>query len=196
MYHLSLNEDKDVSRVCKIAFPEWNGRKVRIAYNVTRLHVDSYWSGGSRSYYVAVNLATGETQSASSLNPLMDKLNNYTSIPEGFIIVEHSIFQGKDLGLIIHTSGNAPMLPEGNNKLTDDHKLVLLAHRGLVSSYSGIKDYRAHNLHNDHKLPYSDIERLRKELTEWGYLRRNGITDKGKNIVSNYSYNHFKNPFK
>lgn len=135
-----------IKQVCRAAFPGYSGRKFQVAYNVKSMSVRSYWDGnGSKSSFVAVNLSTLETKAAPNSHPIFDHVEGVdrVEIPEGFAIVEHIIFCGKDLGLRIHVPIAPPVLPEGKN-IPDEwlRILTITAHR--KSSYAGISDYRAH----------------------------------------------------
>jgi len=103
---------KDVPKAWKAAFPAYKGRKFSLQVSETVDMGQGYWSGGSRSSYVAVNLANGHREAASSLlrNPFRGgadpKLNDVPLNP-GYIVVEHIIFCGKDLGLRFHVHPEA-----------------------------------------------------------------------------------------
>lgn len=108
----------DVERVIRAAFPSWRGRKVRIAACERLTLQDMYWSGGSRSEYVAVNIATMQAGSPSqqTRNPPQfggPRVTPEVEIPPGCVIVEHSIFCGKDawVRLHVHPSNMPAMLP-------------------------------------------------------------------------------------
>ena len=96
----------DVPAACLRAFPEYRGRKyaVEIESTGTMRLWNAYWSGGTKSDYVAVNLRTGEIDAADAVisNPFAVPHALEITIPEGMVIVEHVRFCGKDCGLRIH----------------------------------------------------------------------------------------------
>lgn len=86
--------DKAVRAILAATYPEYRGRKVT-AQIATTYYVENAWGGGSRSYAVAMDLATGKTAAAAvTVGPTIE-------IPSGVIIVEHSYFCGKDVGIRI-----------------------------------------------------------------------------------------------
>lgn len=101
----ALRATRDIARA---AFPEWRGRKLLVK-NVKSVTLSgTYWSGGSKNTFVAVELATGRTSpAAASLgdpNVFGGTGDNCPTIeiPAGFAIVEHVIFRGKDLGCRVY----------------------------------------------------------------------------------------------
>lgn len=94
-------------KIAKAAFPEWRGRKLFVKVRPDVFLSDTFWSGGTRNDYVAVELATGRTA------PTLPKVGTprefggqggdvRVPIPEGVAIVEHSIFCGKDVGCTVY----------------------------------------------------------------------------------------------
>lgn len=88
------------------AFPAYRGRKFSI--NVLgancSMQFDQSWSGGSRSEYVAVELSTGRIAPAADVtrNPYSGAGFVDVSVPAGFVILEHAVFQGYDCGITFH----------------------------------------------------------------------------------------------
>jgi hypothetical protein len=175
-----------IKRVCRAAFPGYDGRKFQVAYGVKSMSVRSYWDGGSRSSFVAVNLSTLQTKAAPNSHPIFDHVEGVdrVEIPEGFAIVEHIIFCGKDLGLRIHVPIDPPVLPEGKD-VPDEwlRILTITAHR--KSSYAGISDYRVHAAMELWGYKKSEVDAIRLQLIEAGYLAKNkSITIAGKNLLA------------
>lgn len=87
------------------AFPEYTGRKFRLEIGPHVTLWNTAWDGGSRSQYVAVDLVTGAVSRPkaevvrafpkSSRTPSVD-------IPVDKIVIEHTIFCGKDVGITIY----------------------------------------------------------------------------------------------
>lgn len=101
--------DPTVRSIISAAFPDYRGRKVLIVPCTRPLDVRSYWSGGTRSYFVFVNLATISRENPSTLEvPQQSAFDRRVPGAEavelrpGFVCVEHVIFCGHDLGLRIH----------------------------------------------------------------------------------------------
>ena len=97
--------DPEIKRVCKLAFPEYRGRKFR--YD-TRIPTDlsSYWDGGSRNSFAFVELKTGKVAPVQSNHPFFEagRPSELKSLPAGFVVVEHSIFCGKDMGMTVYVN--------------------------------------------------------------------------------------------
>lgn len=91
-----------VKAVVKAAFPDYRGRKVRIN-RTTTVNTWSMWEDGSRDFFVAVRLqdcAVLELPTVSMRGETMD--SRTVEIPEGAVVVEHSIFCGKCVGITVH----------------------------------------------------------------------------------------------
>lgn len=127
----------------------YTGTKFRVRLTERVELSGAFWDGGSRSTYIAVELATGK------VSPADDRIQNppgfggprttpQVDIPGGVVIVEHCIFCGKDAGIVIHAhpADYAPMLPAGNDALSEDERKCLRATRSYKSSYGGVKNYR------------------------------------------------------
>lgn len=184
-FNMNMNDDDFVKRVVTAAFPQWRGRKVRVEYGVRSMSVRSYWDGGSKSTFAGVNLATLETMPAPSSHPVFDRAEGVDDvrIPDGYAIVEHVIFRGKDLGMRIHVPGNAPALPPGL-RLTTDELHVLEATAGYKSSYGGVRDYRAYKCAQNWGMTQARIDAARQSLCAKGLLNsRRAITAEGRNAL-------------
>lgn len=98
--------DKSVKRVCEAAFPEYKGRTIRVEVATRPLDVADYWDGGTRSYFVFLEVATLRKLEVPSqgMNDRKVKGASAVPVPEGFVCVEHSIFQGHDCGLRIYVN--------------------------------------------------------------------------------------------
>lgn len=99
----------DFKAIVKAAFPAYNGRKIRVEKHTNNsLMTTSYWDGGSRDYFAIVNLQTMRAQQIPGINPMNppDNWRDTTEIPSNHVIVEHSIFCGKDVGCRIHFRAN------------------------------------------------------------------------------------------
>lgn len=111
----------DVKRLLAITFPQYRGRKIRLSFT-ERMSLENYWDGGTRSYYRAVDLNTGEVREPARAtgNPFNGMAHVEFDLPTGVALVEHSIFCGKDVGITVHVrresqtmlTGFTPALPE------------------------------------------------------------------------------------
>jgi len=78
----------------------------------------TYWSGGSRNTYTAVDLATGKVATAAQFNPPQfggPAESPTVDIPEGVCIIRHGYFCGEPAMAYIHVHpANMPkLLPNG-----------------------------------------------------------------------------------
>jgi hypothetical protein len=95
---IKLSDHPEVARLIKIADSSykkhqatlWSGEKLALS--------GTYWDGGSRSTYTAINLETGRSLGAPQYNPPQfggPKTDPIVEIPEGVAIVETGVFCGK-----------------------------------------------------------------------------------------------------
>lgn len=125
----------------------YSGKKFKaIVTESIRVPIDAgLWSGGSRDTYSFVELATGRSvpSPAQSSAPWSGERQEFDSpLPVGIVMVEHSIFCGKDMGLTfyVHPQNSGKFLPPPA-VLSDHEKLVLEATRSLKASYAGKDRY-------------------------------------------------------
>jgi hypothetical protein len=96
----------DVATLIAASFPNYRGRLFtgRVATDVC--FGDLNWSGGSRSQYVILDLATGRRADLRQLSrnaPWSQPMEGATvPIPAGMVVVEHTISAGNDRGLTFH----------------------------------------------------------------------------------------------
>jgi hypothetical protein len=106
---------KDIPPMLRNVFPEYHGRKWRANVTTNVQMYDTYWSGGTRNQYRAVNLETGMIGEPGSgaFGNFLDPREPTVELPPGVAIVEHSMFMGKDVGITIHVhpSNVRSMLP-------------------------------------------------------------------------------------
>jgi hypothetical protein len=163
----------------------YSGRKFQANITTEVTFTGTNWSGGSRSRYTAVRLADGECGKAFGgsdmpapwSNPVEGKT---VEIPAGVVIVEHCLFQGKDLGLTFYVrpENASAMLPESGDSLPRDSQIVLAATAGLKSFA------RFSEASYETKITQDRYDAAKAELIVSGHLRKNGsITPKGRNTI-------------
>jgi hypothetical protein len=112
-----------VSRIVKQAFPGSKGIRRPIGIECRdKMHIESYWSGGSKYDYGFVRLSDWTTLTANDIprEARQAEGNAYNlpvadiEIQPGFAVVEHIIFCGKDLGYRLYLHGDTikAILPE------------------------------------------------------------------------------------
>jgi len=107
--------DPRVKRIIQDCYPTYRGRKVRLSEHIPS-QLDSWWDGGSRDYYVFYQPTTRKVFPVHSNHPVFEANQprnlNQESIPEDVLLVEHSIFCGKDVGITIHVKSDQIKLLE------------------------------------------------------------------------------------
>jgi len=193
MYYLNINDDDFIKTVCKTAFPNYNGRKLKINYNCKQINLRSYWDGGSKSTYVILRLDDNKTLQAPVSHPFFNKsitgVDNFV-IPENYVVVQHSIFCGKDMGLTIHTPSAAQLLNDGsdNIELTRVQKMVLCWIVGLKSAYRKQERINSHFPEKLYNIICKELESM--ELIK---INKNGAvqnTLKARNLIQLGSQNN------
>lgn len=90
-----------VKRVLAATFPEYRGRKVKARAWLRPQVLSNYWDGGTRSFYKAVRIEDGAIADFGTDNPFVRSTHEPVDLPAGVLLVEHVIFCGKDLGIVI-----------------------------------------------------------------------------------------------
>lgn len=97
--------DPGIKAILRATHPDYTGRTIKVAPTTRPIDVTSYWDGGTRSYYAAVDLRTMRTLHVPQNGTPYDGgpiRPDGVEVPVGFAIVEHAYFCGKDLGIRIH----------------------------------------------------------------------------------------------
>jgi predicted DNA-binding protein (UPF0251 family) len=166
----------EAKRIFKLAFPSYNGKKFKLR-GTEIINMASYWDGGSRDYYVVVRIdgATLTVPQQSAFDKPVAGVTEF-SIPEGFAVVEHSIFCGKDMGLTLHVPpSRMAQLAPATVALTDEQRTVLR----LTASYKSCFRREAAARNGISRERWAELV---AELAELGMLRKNGsITPEGRN---------------
>lgn len=97
---------KSVEHIIRGTFPEYRGRTIKVEHRDTVTLYDLNWSGGTRAQYRACTLEGKALGNADKYNMMHPWRNNaegaQVPIASGAVLVRHSIFCGKDLGLTIY----------------------------------------------------------------------------------------------
>jgi len=160
----------------------YTGRKfkVRIAEAFTIPGHAGNWSGGSRQTYSIVRIADGSSLPGSDNSSAPwdeSRKDRVIALEPGVAVVEHSIFNGKDMGLTFHINATdaAPMLPAPTLELGPKTSKVLNIIGGIKSAYRP-DEYRRCGLTD------TDITSAKMLLTDLKYINKAGaITTKGRN---------------
>jgi hypothetical protein len=93
-----LSQHPEIARVIRSVDPKYRKHKAIIAGAERVTLSGTYWDGGSRSSYTAVNLETGLSIDAPQYSPPQfggPKVDPVVELPEGVVIVRTGIFCGK-----------------------------------------------------------------------------------------------------
>lgn len=83
-------------------FPDYKGRKFSVDFTNSVTFFDTNWGGGTRNKYAAIG-RDGQKGTFTAPAPWVNPLEGQTiELTPDVIIVEWSIFCGKDLGLTIY----------------------------------------------------------------------------------------------
>lgn len=165
----------------------YRGRRFRISTSIPS-EIRSYWDGGSKSSYAFYNLSSKEVKSVPTNHPMFDKgvPSKVGVLPEGFALVEHNIFCGKDMGITIYVNEEnmTKMVEQEQVELGRNEKIVLAATRSLKSSYGGVKNLRYVEAHRITGITTEEWEKAKASLIKLKLLNKAGaITANGRNAI-------------
>jgi hypothetical protein len=107
--------DKRVKQIIQDCFPNYRGRKVRLTNHIPT-NLNSWWDGGSRTYYAFYQPSSRKVFQVHSNHPFFEANQprdlNQESIPDDVLLISHHIFCGKDCGIEIHIKPNQTNLLE------------------------------------------------------------------------------------
>jgi hypothetical protein len=93
-----LSQHPEIARVIRSVDPKYRKHKAIVAGAERVTLSGTYWDGGSRSSYTAVNLETGLSLGAPQYSPPQfggPRVDPVVELPEGVVIVRTGIFCGK-----------------------------------------------------------------------------------------------------
>lgn len=100
---------KQAKPILEATFPEYRGRKIKVEFTDRVTFWDTNWGGGTRNYYKFVHVS-GKVATLAPAAPWMNVVEGHmVLIPEDVLVVMHSIFCGKDVGVTVYCNPrNAP----------------------------------------------------------------------------------------
>ena len=173
-------------RILAASFPDYTGRKWRIERESGPVAVTSSWDGGSRDYFAFVRLADMAALPVPTNGNMFVGSLPAVEIPSGCVLVEHSIFCGKDHGVTFHVRADeaTALLPTATEALPWAQIVVLTATASLRSSYGGVKNLRQHEAMRETGISAEDYDAAKAALIASGHLSAAGaITPRGRNAV-------------
>lgn len=181
-----IENDRSIEDLAKIAYPSYNGRKFQVETFKGPKSLNSYWDGGSRTWFVFVNLATMAIYSIEQNGTMFDGKNfTLSELPFNVALVEHSHFCGKDMGIRIYFH------PDNINRylppvavLTLNEQIVLASTRSFKSGYAGRKDNRFYEANHYTKITLGDWQAAIESCQAKGLLNKaKAITVNGRNAI-------------
>ncbi len=190
MTTIKVSGDASVRAIARAAFPDYHGNTFHVSASDAPVSVISYWDGGSRSFFAAIDLTNLKRKISVPQNgtwfdggPIA---KDGVVVPFGYAIVEHSIFCGKDHGITIHihpTSMPQNLIPE-KVELSRDEEIVLIYTRSLKNTYAGVSNWRFHEAKREIGITRERWEAAKALLISKKLLNRAGaITASGENAV-------------
>jgi len=137
---LYVDKHHDAAKLMLRAFPSYTGAKFAVVVRETGMSLVSHWDGGSRDSFEVVSLETGEKRAVPQNGTAFDgfALARAPVPANGVAVVEHSISQGKDLGLTLHLHPhNATAMLPAPVELNEHEAFILAATARLKASYAG-----------------------------------------------------------
>jgi hypothetical protein len=186
---IHLDPTPEVTTMARRAFPAYRGRKYKLDNSDHPVSTTSYWGCGSRDYFVALDLATNRILPIPQNGTPFDGgpiAPNGVEVPPGYMIVEHSIFCGKDMGITFHVNPQTALkfLPD-TAEITNDERIVLKATSGLKNTYGGETDIRYRESRRETGITRERWESAKTTLISQKLLNRAGaITTAGRNAIS------------
>jgi hypothetical protein len=177
----------EVIALAQKAYPDYRGKKYRVEVR-ERINVQSYWDGGSRSYFKFIRLdGSPDTVTIPAQSAFDPQIKGADSVPlvSGLACVEHTYFCGKDMGIRVHVHpDNAPRLLPAPAELTEDELTVLKYTSHLKNSYSGQTNIRYTRANAKTGITVERWDAAKALLINKKLLRADGsITGEGRNAV-------------
>lgn len=184
--HYIGKPDETIQRIVRATFPSYRGKKFKISTDIPS-RLSSYWDGGSKDSFSFYQLSTGKCVDLPTNHPLFESKNpsELKELPSGMVVVKHSYFRGKDMGITIYANSCdiVPLLPPAVD-LTNNERTVLQFTRGLKPSYAGIKNYRFHKATRKTGITLDEWEAAKSDLIAKKLLNKRGaITADGRNAL-------------
>ena len=112
---LKLSDHPELARIVRAVDPGYRKKEATLQVSEDICLSNTYWDGGSRSTYTAVDLASGRSKGAPQYDPPQfggPVGAPRVTIPEGVAIVETGIFMGKTATakVVVNPSNMAKLL--------------------------------------------------------------------------------------
>jgi len=113
-----------VRAILDATFPEYRGRKFKVEFTETVTFSDTNWGGGTKNTYVAISTYGRGVARLNVPAPWLSTVEGKTmELPREVLVVKHTIFCGKDLGITIYAHpGHLPKWLSAGEQYTYDPK--------------------------------------------------------------------------
>ena len=179
--HLTMGQDPLITKIVRTAFPEYKGRRIELIEESGKVDLTSYWSGGSITKHVFVNIADFRTLRIPQVDPVRGHAPE-KEIPPGHVLVQEHHFMGKvgPIRVLVPSSNfNQLMLP-APLELTWAEKVVLVARR----ESHGTLDYKFFATRDTTGITRPEWDAAKLSLVQRGLLNKAEVlTTNGKNAV-------------
>jgi hypothetical protein len=182
--------DDTIRKIIQGTFPDYRGKKIQVVTGDFPTNLSSNWSGGSRNDYVFYNLANGKAKAVPESGTGFGKYpdtpkTDTTSMPDSVVLVKHTIFSGKDLGITIYAKPGAvaPLLPAPTDEtLTKEEIFTMVLIRSL-------KSFARREEASRYGVSAKQYEDAVKSLQTKGYVSKvGGLSTDGKNYLASTKY--------
>ena len=189
IYHVS-KPDETMKKIARLI--GYSGKKFKLSTNIPH-RLSSYWDGGSKDYFYFYSPHNQTLLEVHSNHPMFEPGQPaiLKELPVDLILIEHSIFCGKDMGLTFYVQAEniTQYLPRSNNDLSKIEKAILIATSGLKNTYAGQTEIRYKEVIKYFPLTFQEYRDLQNKLIQKGLLRSNySITPEGRNAIVDYRY--------
>jgi len=180
----------EVKEIVQKAFPEYNGKRFKVAPFTGKMSLTSYWNGGSRDYWALINANTNKAFFVpENGTPWTTKAFEIGRLPVNIFLVCYHRGPYEDMTVYVNPDNLNRLALPPVSELTRNEKIVLIATRSLKSSYAGIKDYRFREAKRSTNISLEDWITAKISCQNKGFLNKAGaITDAGRNAIGNMNF--------
>jgi hypothetical protein len=174
----------EVRSIIARAFPAYNGRSISVQPFHGPMRLDSYWSGGSRDYWTAVHLATGQTAPVpENGTPFTPAIGQLEELPENTVLVCWSrVGGGTDYVTVYVRPENLTKMLPAPVALTEREAIVIEYTCSYKNTYGGRTNIRFAEASERTGITVEQWEVAKASCIVRGLLNKAGaVTDAGRN---------------
>jgi len=174
----------EVRSIIARAFPAYNGRSISVQPFDGPMRLDSYWSGGSRDYWTAVSLVSGQTAPVpENGTPFTPAIGQLEALPENTVLVCWSrVGGGTDYVTVYVRPENLTKMLPAPVALTAHEAIVIEYTCHLKNTYGGRTNIRFTEANEKTGITAEQWDAAKASLIVGGFLNKAGaVTDAGRN---------------